>query len=338
MNGGSHRLAPVLGLTLLALAVLVVVETRLSRQHIDRVTVEILASHSQGFDADSPGEAPRGDSAGPLHDEARLLARRGLLDEALDAYGRVVRAQPHQAALRAEQGYWLLVARQDAEALEALERAARLQPRSAWVALLLGRAHLRLGDSAEAERALQRAVELDPRDGEALLALGGVMLDRGRSSDAARLFADMSASRASEQGALALVGLGHAKLVLEDRAGGHRALQLAVERAPDSVAVRLAAARAWLHSGQPEDLLAAQQLLDETALMAPAVPQLHALRGLTLELRGELDLAGLAYREALRLDPREADTRCRLEALEPIPELLWTRATLEQCSQFGQES
>jgi Tfp pilus assembly protein PilF len=326
MTARSHRLAPVLGLTMLALVALLVVETRISGHHVDLVSVDVQPTVGQRFVDDGPGDAPGGDSAGPLHDQARTLARRGLLDEALEGYTRVVRAQPRQGSLRAEQGYWLLVAGRDDEALVALERAAELEPRVPWVAMLLGRARLRVGDGAGAEHALQRAVDLDPRSGEARLALAGVILERGRVSEAAQLFADLGSGRGSEQAALALAGLGRAKLALGDTAGGQRALQLAVERAPGSVGLRVCVARTLIDTGQPEDLVAAVALLDGAALLAPELPRLHSLRGQALELSGELDRAGLAYLEALRLDPDAADARARLQALEPDPELLLSSA------------
>ncbi len=331
MFARSHKLGPVLGVTVVALVVLLVVETRISRTHVDVVAVEIQPSSGLMFDEDSPGDAPLGDSAGPLHDEARVLARRAELDAAFERYRRLVRRHPVQGGLWAEYGYWLLVDRQDAAALEVLERSARLSPRDPWVALLLGHAHSRAGELDEAEASVRRALELAPRDVEARLTLGRLLLRQERASEAAQHYAELAAFRDTEPGALALAGLGRAKLALGDADGGHRALQLAVERAPASVGVRLAAARAWLATGEPEDLPWALALMDETIAMAPEIPQLHSTRGLALELSGELDEAGRAYEEALRLEPGAQEVRCRLEALDPALETLQAQSADPGC-------
>ncbi len=339
MSGNAHKLGPVLALTVAALLVLLVVETRVSRQHVDRVTVSILPSSGLFFDEDGPGDAPLGNSAGTLHDEARTLARRAELDEALERYQRLVRRNPKQGGLWAEYGYWLLVDRQDDQAVVALERAARQSPRDPWIALLQGRALARTGELEAAEASVRRALELSPADIEAQLTLGHLLLRQGRSSEAARLFADQAARNHVESSALALAGLGRAKLVLGDHTGGHRALQLAVERAPASVAVRLAVARAWIADGEPEDLSWAVALMDETIALAPEIPQVHSTRGLALELSGELDEAGRAYEESLRLHPEAPVVRCRLQALDPDLETLQARTDEDLCTTAaGRES
>ncbi len=303
MSANANKLGPVLGITLLSLAVLVFVELRVSRTHMDVVTVKIHASAGPSFDEHGLGGVPRGDSAGPLHDEARALARRGELELAVGRYLRVVRAHPSQGALRAELGYWQLVADRDGDALATLEKASRQAPANPMVSMLLGQARERADDLAGAEEAYRQALSLHRGYGDARLALGTLLREAGRPAEAIEVLGPAARIQGTEQAALALALLGRAQLAHGLRQAGGCSLRDAVQRAPASVRVRLAVARAWMYDGAPEDLAWALDVLDETLRLAPEVPQVHSAQARALELNGEVAAAELAYLEALRLDP-----------------------------------
>ncbi|MBQ1052091.1 tetratricopeptide repeat protein [Micromonospora sp. C51] len=155
------------------------------------------------------------------------------------------------------------------EAAAELGFALALDPADATVSTMLARVHLAAGRPAEALAAAQAAVAAAPGQVPALVARGLALGDLERYAEAART--------ADE-----ILALGPA----------------------DAYAQRSAAAiLAGSRNGQPA-LNAAWRGVE----LAPEEPQGHLVLGLVAANMRMYDLAERAYREALRLDPRLAET------------------------------
>jgi tetratricopeptide (TPR) repeat protein len=134
--------------------------------------------------------------------EAVALHRQGRLDEAAEAYGSILHAQPahfeaayHLSVLRAAQG------RMD-EALAAAREAARLEPGSwrghAQVGALLAATH-RAEESLEP---LRRAAALEPGRAEVVNNLGAALRSLGRLDEAREQFERALELRPGYEGAM----------------------------------------------------------------------------------------------------------------------------------------
>lgn len=260
----------------------------------------------------SPGaEGGDGPPRSERHAQARLLARRAELAEALPLLEQEVAAHPEDAGLAGEYGGWLAAAGRPEQALPWLTRADALRP-SAQRALDLGALRLRLGDRAGAEADLRRALALRPGLNAARVALGGLLLKKGETAEALELLKAAAASGSNEDRARALVRLGGAYLAAGRRAEAEKAFGEAVLFAPARPDVRLGIARAWLAGDAKEDVRRALPVLARTMELAPDVPSVLAAVGRARERLGEDAAAADAYERALRLDPTYHYARRRL--------------------------
>ncbi|GAB3951452.1 tetratricopeptide repeat protein [Micromonospora vulcania] len=160
-----------------------------------------------------------------------------------------------------------------------------------------------LGRHDEAAGELTDALALEPADRDALLMLARVHLAAGRPADA--LTAADAAVAAAPEAVPPLVIRGMALSDLErypeSAATADRILALGTA---DAYAQRSAAAiLAGSRNGQPA-LNAAWRAVE----LAPEEPEAHLVLGLVAARLELFDLAERAYREALRLDPRLAET------------------------------
>lgn len=312
----TDKLWPVLaGLAVMLLGALILEHLAASRAANGRV---VRIEHQAGLqvadeDDTDAGDAP--DSASALdadHARARLLASRGLLDEALAQYARVAAAHPTSGRVLAEMGHWQLVAKKPADAQRSLERALALAPDDPWATLKLGSARARQDDLAGAEQQYRRALALKPYYGPAQLALGDVLTRTRRPGEAITLLEAASKSGGNDDRARALVALGRARLANKERDGAARAFTRAVEYAPSAVEIRLAIGRAWMTSGGDENLQRAMVELGRAAELAPDVPQVFSALARAKEKKRDRAGAVADYERALRLDPDYGYARRRL--------------------------
>ncbi len=252
-----------------------------------------------------------GGTVSPLHERARLAARRAQFKEALALYEQALAADKRSAALHGELGYWTMVAGDPKKALPHLERADKLLP-SARSALRLGMVRAKLGDRTGAEKDLRRALALRPGHRAAQLALGNLLRKKGPSDEAIALLEAAAGSGSNEERARALVALGAAYLDAGRRADAERSFDRAIEFAPARAGVRLGVARAWLATDDKGDVARALSIIQRTAQLAPDVAAVHSALGRARERSGEPALAVEAYEQALRLDPRYRYVRRRL--------------------------
>ncbi len=202
------------------------------------------------------------------------LLRSGRLDAAerhasaaLAIAPGLAHAHALRAELRAEQG-------RHAEAVEGYEAALALLPGSARWNAEVGRSLVEQGRVAEGVARLEQALRLDPESAAVQAKLGRALEREGRSDEAIAHYRE--ALRLRPDLAELHGYLGAALLSRKDLEGARPALERAAALQPE-VAV-------W------RELLGA----------------LHAERAVELEAAGRVADAAAAYREALRLGPRDA--------------------------------
>jgi tetratricopeptide (TPR) repeat protein len=280
-------------------------------------TIRIVIQN-EGADGGEEDDAAGGDDAGAgagaplseLHQKARLTARRGLVDEALPLYEKVLAEHPDAPDLLGEVGFWLTVADEGARALPLLEKADGIAP-SGRTALRLGNARRALGDDAGAEREYRRSLSLQPSLGPAKLALGNQLRKRGDLKEAAKVLEEATRVGSNEDRARALVALGGAWLQSGRRPEAEKSFDRAIEFAPARAEVRIGIARAWQATGRSEDNARALKVLARAADLAPDLPSVWYALGRARERANDAVGALEAYDRVFRIDPSHRQARRR---------------------------
>jgi arylsulfatase A-like enzyme/predicted Zn-dependent protease len=215
--------------------------------------------------------------AQPWLAQGRALEARGRFDPAAAAYRAAVIHEPSSTE-GARALLSLLAGRGDLpRAVRELNELAGRFPKEAGLQTARAEAQFRSGDAAAAAATLRLALALDPARTDALLLEAEMLLDANRPAEAAAAY--RAVLRAKPDTRAAAFGLG-------------RALVLAAADAEAEGYV------AQLTSRYPNEA-------------APRV-----LRGVLFERRGDAASALAAYREALVIDPRDADARRGVSRIE----------------------
>ncbi len=197
-----------------------------------------------------------------------------------------------------------------AEAAAVLQRAARENPKFPQPWLSLAEVHIKEHKNAEAAADYQRVLALVPDHIEAMRGLGDLALLEGRLDEAAVRYGRILEVDPGDAGAMAKMG------VLRMRAGrGEDAIALfrrAVEREPGNGEALLYLAGALAASGRSAEALP----FFERALAAGQRSSM-ALNGLALTrlALGDRTGAAAAFRESLKIDPRQPDVARTLKEL-----------------------
>jgi tetratricopeptide (TPR) repeat protein len=286
----------------------------------------VLTWEIRGNDAvvDGDGEDSEGDGAeawfaaealSDEHAQARLLARRGDYEAALEAFAAVVAGAPESAPLRAEYGHWLRRAGRYDDAAAALERALVLDPGSAPAHL--DRAHLALArkdrDAALVEFA--EALRLRPQHTSTRIAYGRLLLDLGRYDEAIAILEPATTSGGNDRRARALAALGRAYAAAGEVDLAREAFEGAVQRAPAVASLWAQAALGLSDLDDPEALAEGLRYAQQAARLAPDSAYAQDVLGRALE-RADLESDAFdAYRRALKLDGDLRHPRSRLARL-----------------------
>ncbi len=276
---------------------------------IERQASVQIADDEDGDGGDTIETSPALDAD---HAQARLLASRGLLADALVRYAKVAEAHPESGRVQAEIGYWHLVAKHYELARDALAKAVTLAPNDPWATLKLGTVALRLDDDTRAEELYRRALLLRPHYGAAQLALGDLLARTKRPDEAIALLTKAASSGSNDDRARAHVALGRAYVGKKAFDDAGSAFAKAIEYAPAAVELRVGVARAWMQSGREEDLQRALVELQKAVELAPDVPQVYSALARLQEKKRDVSGAAANYERALHLDPTYAYARRRL--------------------------
>jgi choline-sulfatase len=199
-----------------------------------------------------------------------------------------------------------------AEASTVLERVARENPKFAQPLLSLAEVRIQEGKHAEATELCERVLKLVPDQIEALRRLGDLALLRGDLGAADARYSRILALDPADVPAMTKLG------VVSMRSGrGDRAMNLfrqVLQHDPKNGEALLYLAGALASGGRPADALP----YFERALNAGprSTMALNGL-GLTRLATGDRSGAAAAFRESLRLDPKQEDVSRTLAELQP---------------------
>jgi len=250
------------------------------------------------------------------HAQARRLVQRGQYREAETLFDTLLGTYGRTAELLSEVGYLELISGRTVQSQKTLEEARVLAPGNAWLALTLATASKRNHKPADAEAMYLEALRLRPHYSAAKLALGRFYRQERKLAQATPLLEEISTSGSNDDRAEALAELGRVYLELGRDSDAERSFELAIGRAPASVAIRSAIAQAYLASGGESHLARATEVLQRAIQLAPAAAQLQSLLGVALVERGDTGAGRAALEKSLELDPAYSYSRRRLLRLD----------------------
>ncbi len=244
-------------------------------------------------------------------DPGLLVARRSLAVAYTSArqYDRAIaelRRLEKDGVLTAEDGVVLgdnlrFAGRLD-EATAVLERTARENPRFAQPWLSIAEVHVKRNELGEAAAAYQRVLEMAPGHVEALRGLGDLAFLREKPDEAARRYERILEIDPADAGAMTKLGVLRMRSGRPDEATA--LFRRAIERDPTNGEALLYLAGALTSTGRAAEAIP----YFERALDAGQRNSM-ALNGLALTRLNLGDRAGAAraFRESLRLDPKQPD-------------------------------
>ena len=244
---------------------------------------------------------------------ASALHREGRLDEAVDIYRRILKAQPGSLDVSRLLVLALLQANRPREALVAARKTREAHPSNAHAHLLLGATQLAEGKTEKALATFETAARLDPGMIEAHYQAGNVLMALGRTAEAVARFDRVLAlnpnvveALANRAVALSLTGRSEAALVDCDRLA---------ELQPREPRHHLSRGGTLLELGRfAEAALAAEAALR----LSPGLADAHFLKGESL--LGQADIAGAhaAFGAALAHAPERANFQAALARTERL--------------------
>jgi choline-sulfatase len=188
------------------------------------------------------------------------------------------------------------------EAVRVLERTARENPKFPQPWLSLAEIHVRKGRLDQATAAFDHVLEIAPDHIEALRGLGDLALLEQKVEEAGRRYAHILEVEPGDAGAMTKLGVVRMRTGQPDEAVS--LFRRAIEREPKNGEALLYMAGALAASGRSADALP----YFERALAAGQLNTM-ALNGLALTRlsMGDRQGAAQAFRESLRLDPKQPD-------------------------------
>lgn len=234
--------------------------------------------------------------------KAAVLAQKNQPEEAMAAYQAVLREAPERHEAHFGLGFLLADAERYEEAEAQLRQAVGAEPSSGVYRLHLARVLFEAERSEEALDHLQKAVELNPADIGGWLMLTVVMQELG----------DLESAEEVLQKGLAVLpknpelmtALSNIKVAQGDFKGGQQLANQVAALLPNDPNARNNLARFLLAERNFDEALRICQTL-KTA--GTATPTTYIIEATALESRDPPDFDGAeaAYREAMRLDPRD---------------------------------
>lgn len=244
-------------------------------------------------------------------DPGLLVARRSLAVAYTSArqYDRAIaelRRLEKDGVLTAEDGVVLgdnlrFAGRLD-EATAVLERTARENPRFAQPWLSLAEVHVKKDELDQAAAAYRHVLEMAPDHVEALRGLGDLAFLRERPDDAAHRYARILEIDPADAGAMTKLGVLRMRSGRPDEATA--LFRRAIERDPTNGEALLYLAGALTSTGRAAEAIPYFERALDAGQRNPMALNGLALTRLTL---GDRAGAARAFRESLRLDPKQSD-------------------------------
>ena len=239
----------------------------------------------------------------------------GQPEAALEIY-RVLTADPASSAeLLAEHAKVARAAKKCDEAMALAERAVMNAPENGSGWLAKGLAMRCLGRTAEILPLLQKAAELRPNHSRTLLILSDELEDEGKTGEALEALRPVFGRGSSLEQAQVSAAAGRLEMKLRDFKAARAALKDAVQRAPASVEIWEAVAKAFLFSTEPADIAAAEEHATAAVKLGPDVASVQLTLGKVLERLDRQPEALAAYQRAVALDPTYDAARAKVARL-----------------------
>ncbi len=255
---------------------------------------------------DAADDAP--DSAAPIseaHAQARILARRGELEQAITLLAQLSAERPDALGPKLDLGYWLRQKGKLTESLTVLAQAQSLAPTSVSAIYQLASSQFASGNGKDAELGLRRALELKANHGPSLLALSRVLKKRGAFGEALELLQRAVRFGSNSERAAASLALGKMRLSMGKPELAVRDFKTAVEFAPADPSLRLSIAKAYLATGNKQLFPAALEQAERAAALAPDRALVIGLLGWVRDRCGDREGARSAFQQSLQLDPNQ---------------------------------
>ena len=200
----------------------------------------------------------------------RALQAAGKAEEAIALLRDAVRYAPDNVDYRVALAESLFRAGVFAEAAAELRVGCDRRPNDLQMWVRLGEAKLRLGAPEEAEAALRVAVGFG-RNAHVHFLLAAALGDQGRLAEAADECRAMVSIE--PRAAVRHQALGHALARTGDFAGSARALQQAVDLAPDNIALRIELIQSLLKANRAQEALAVAREAAACAAQSPGTQE-----------------------------------------------------------------
>lgn len=265
---------------------------------------------------DHPQTTPSGlDTTKVKFNLATALGQAGRLDESLALFAELAAANPDAATMK-NYGFFLQKAGKTAEAADALRKAGELNPKDSSVWLSAGELYVKAGNNDQAISALNKALSPDatPLDVDskyqAEFALGEAYAANGVTTEAITEFQD--AATLQPLNATPLYNAGVLQEQANLKADAETSYRSALALDADNLQIQTALGLLLANEGKTAE--AAAQL----SQTAPKLPQdsnaalIYARLGDLYAKLKQPAKADIAWRQALALNPTDADTEIAL--------------------------
>jgi protein O-GlcNAc transferase len=234
----------------------------------------------------------------------------GRLQQAADAYRKVLHAEPQNAEALRLLGLVAMQTGNPDHALGLLHRSLTSDATNPWTHNNLGEVHRLRNEPDLAVKCFARAIALKPDFIEALRSLAAIHAAEGRHAEAALVYGSILKSRPDD--AAAHLGVGNTLLYRQRFREARASFESALRVNPQFAEARNNLGKALQYEGKVSEAL---ECFRKAALDSPgfALPFLNM--GIALQEQGNFDEARNAYHEALSLDPGLTDTHSRLGTL-----------------------
>jgi Flp pilus assembly protein TadD len=241
-----------------------------------------------------------------------LLAQRGDLGGAQDAFRRAIGLEPNLASAHVHLGSLLLIPPgQPAEAIAEFRTAQKLGDGSLPLLLGLGKALTAAGQDAEAVEVLRKAVAASPSSWDAKYALALALQNAGNPKEALPLFRELAAQQPQNTGVLTNYGL--ALMQTGDAKGALQVYTQAHDAGDASATLREDMGGAYL---QQNDIDHAIEQFRAGLAVNPQDVQLHYDLGLAYKLKDDLNASVSELKYSEELDPQLPDPYYTLGVIE----------------------
>jgi tetratricopeptide (TPR) repeat protein len=234
-----------------------------------------------------------------------VLRDRGDPDGAVEALRRVIEIDGSDVETHINLGAILCDMKRDYDgAITCFKKAIRLAPKSDKAHYNLGNALWGKGDLGGAVEAYRHAIQIDGTFADAHLNLGNALRAKGDPGGAAASFRE--AIRINPQHAKAHFNLGNALWATGDKDGAFAAFREAARLDPKDAAAHINLGAILCDVKRDYD--GAIAVFREAIRINPELARAHFNLGNALRHKGNLADAAAAYREAVRLDPKDFDS------------------------------